>query len=137
MNYLAWLTSTARMRGRRALPLAREGVVHFEVAGRAVHRDGHAVGWQQRVVVDDRDASRGEAGAVAEQRGTGLRPGEVAGVARAQGCGGDGFAGAGDSQPVLAKDGVEPALAQVLRLDDAGERRREVGGLDDQGPAGR
>lgn len=47
-------------------PLAREGVVHLEASGRPVDRDSHAVGGQQRVVVNDRGTGGGEADPVAE-----------------------------------------------------------------------
>jgi len=70
--------------------------VDVEVAGGAVRGDGHAVPGQQRVVVDDREVGRGEADLVAEQCRAGLGPVEVAGIAGAQGCGGDGLAGPAD-----------------------------------------
>jgi hypothetical protein len=56
--------------------------MHVEVFRRAVRRDDDAAGGRQRVIVDDRNAGLSDADLVAEQCGTGLGPGKVAGIVR-------------------------------------------------------
>jgi hypothetical protein len=134
----AQIARLARPRNRGAYRvLARERVVDFQVSRRAVDRDGHAVGGQERVVVDDRVAGRGEADPVAEQGGTGLGAGKIAGVTRAERGRGYGLVGPGDGQPLLGQDGVETTQPEVLPADGRSQRGREVGSLDDQRPAAR
>lgn len=57
--------------------------MHVEAFRRAVDHDSDAVGGQHRVIIDERDPGGGEADPVAEQCGTALRPGKVAGIVRA------------------------------------------------------
>jgi predicted enzyme related to lactoylglutathione lyase len=116
--------------------LAKQLVVHFESLSRAVGRDDDAVGRQQRVIVDDRDTGLGEADPVAEQRGAGFRPGQVAGVVRAECRWADGLVSAGDGKPAIGQDGVQPTLIQALRIHDGGELGWQVRSLDDQRATG-
>jgi len=51
--------------------------MHFEALRRAVRRDDDAVGGQQRVIVDDRNAGLGKADPVAEQCWTALGPASI------------------------------------------------------------
>ena len=94
------------------------------------------------MVVHHGQAVRGEADPVAEQRRAARRAFEVTRLERSQHARGDGLRGPGDGQPVagqpvLGQQRVQAALSQVRRVEAAGQGQRQVGRLQDQGPAGR
>ena len=73
--------------------------MHFQAADGAADADGDAVAGQHRMVVHDRQAGRGEADPVAEQRRAGPGPGEVGGVERAERSWADALRCAGSARP--------------------------------------